>query len=79
MRRPTTLYRTLSAACCPINRLMVIGWSVCFPVGIIFARFSNSFAEFGFFVHRALQSVGAVLALAGFIVAVSFTKDAGSG
>lgn len=55
--------------------LMVIGWSVCFPVGILFARFSESFATVGFPVHRMLQTLGFLLALAGFFVAVSFTED----
>lgn len=79
MTRPTTLCHTLSPPCSPTNRLMVIGWSICFPVGIIFARFSRSFAEFGFFAHRGLQTLGTVFALAGFFVAVSFTEDSGSG
>ncbi|CAN0464209.1 unnamed protein product [Ascophyllum nodosum] len=58
--------------------LMVLSWGVCFPLGIMFARFSPNFAKIGFPVHRALQSLGAVLALAGFFVAVSFTSDSGS-
>ena len=45
----------------------------------MFARFSPNFTKIGFPVHRALQSLGAVLALAGFFVAVSFTSDFGGG
>lgn len=58
---------------------MVLGWGVCFPIGVIFARFSPDFDKIGFPAHRALQSLGAVLALIGFFVAVSFTSDVGKG
>eukprot|EP00904_Undaria_pinnatifida_P013446 jgi/Undpi1/9231/HiC_scaffold_26.g11689.m1 len=59
--------------------LMVIGWSICFPFGVIFARFSKSFAKLGFPAHRALQSSGALFGLAGFVVAIVFTENTGSG
>lgn len=58
---------------------MVIGWSVFFPIGIMYARFAKSFANIGFPYHRALQSTGAILALAGFFLAISFTEDSGKG
>lgn len=58
---------------------MIIAWSVCFPVGILFARFSDNFAKVGFPVHRMLQTLGFLLALCGFFVAVYFTEDFGIG
>lgn len=76
---PPVVTRPPPPASFPTNRFMVIGWSVCFPVGIIFGRFSHSFAEFGFFAHRGLQTLGALFAFVGFFVAVSFTEDSGSG
>eukprot|EP00903_Cladosiphon_okamuranus_P015936 g14720.t1 len=57
--------------------LMVLGWTLCFPAGILFARFSSSFKDVGFPAHRILQSLGSVLVVAGFIVAIMFTEDKG--
>ncbi len=54
---------------------MVLGWTFCFPAGILFARFSSSFKDIGFPAHRILQSLGTVLVIAGFITAVVFTED----
>lgn len=45
----------------------------------MFARFSSSFAQLGFPAHRLLQTLGSVLVIAGFFVAVSFTEDFGLG
>eukprot|EP00752_Nemacystus_decipiens_P012683 g11236.t1 len=57
--------------------LMVLGWTLCFPSGIMFARFSNSFKDLGFPAHRILQTLGSVLVIAGFITAIVFTEDKG--
>lgn len=70
----------MSSPCAPERartRLMALAWGLFMPIGIISARFSPNFATIGFPVHRALQSVGATLALAGFFVAISFTQDSG--
>ncbi|CAN0497406.1 unnamed protein product, partial [Ectocarpus sp. 12 AP-2014] len=57
--------------------LMVLGWTLCFPMGILFARFSSSFKDLGFPAHRVLQSLGSLLVIAGFVVSVIFTEDEG--
>ncbi|CAB1105175.1 unnamed protein product [Ectocarpus sp. CCAP 1310/34] len=57
--------------------LMVLGWTLCFPMGILFARFSRSFKGLGFPAHRVLQSLGSLLVIAGFVVSVIFTEDEG--
>ncbi|CAN0448938.1 unnamed protein product, partial [Hapterophycus canaliculatus] len=56
---------------------MVLGWTVCFPVGIMYARFSSNFGSIGFPAHRILQSLGSVLVISGFICAIVFTEDFG--
>ncbi|CAM9378998.1 unnamed protein product [Pylaiella littoralis] len=55
--------------------LMVLGWTVLFPAGIMFGRFSRSFKDVGFPAHRLLQTSGSLLVIAGFIIAISFTED----
>lgn len=58
---------------------MALAWALFFPAGIIFARFSPDFKTVGFRAHWMLQSVGALLAFAGFFTAVYFTDDLGRG
>ncbi|CAM9712018.1 unnamed protein product [Ectocarpus sp. 12 AP-2014] len=57
--------------------LMALGWTLCFPAGIMYARFSRSFKDIGFPAHRLLQSLGSVLVIIGFFCAVAFTEDFG--
>lgn len=58
---------------------MVLGWSVFMPLGIIAARFSGDFPKIGFPVHRALQSLGALMGIIAFIIIVVHTEDQGKG
>lgn len=49
------------------------------PLGIIAARFSGDFPKIGFPVHRALQSLGALMGIIAFIIIVVHTSDEGKG
>lgn len=57
--------------------MMVLGWSVFMPLGIMAARFSGDFGKIGFPAHRALQSLGAFLVIIGFVIAIALTEDYG--
>ncbi len=51
--------------------LMLISWGVFLPSGVILAHFLRYLDPLWFKLHRAIQSFGLLLALVGFIIAVS--------
>lgn len=50
--------------------LMTLGWGVFIPLGIVMANSLRFKTPFWFHCHRVLQTLGLILALAGFILAI---------
>lgn len=55
--------------------LMVLSWGVIIPLGIFFARYFQDAGTWWFQVHRAFQSTGFLMAIAG--LALGFTANGG--
>ncbi|PSC69354.1 alpha beta-hydrolase isoform B [Micractinium conductrix] len=56
--------------------LMVTGWGILIPIGILTARHAKRWDPLWFHVHRAVQVLGLSCALAGFIIIFSAVEQA---
>jgi cytochrome b561 len=55
--------------------LLVLGWGVLVPMGILAARYFKSYDPHWFYSHISIQTVGFVLGLAGIIMGFDLDYD----